>query len=415
MKNHRDIAEELDLFHSEAQGPGMAFWHPRGWRMFRTVKNHIRAAYEAESFQEVATPQFLKRELWETSGHWEKYADDMFVGAGFGEEPEYALKPMSCPAHILLYKRGVRSYKSLPLRLFEFGLVHRNERSGALNGLMRLRQFTQDDAHVFCRWDQVSQEIQAFLRRAERVYADYGYGRPQVFISTRPQRDYFGAPEDWERAELMLAEACAAASAEFVRQEGEGAFYGPKIELALKDGQGRQWQMGTIQLDFNMPERFDLHYIDAAGERRRPVILHQAVYGSIERWIGVLLETYQAALPAWVHPQPVVLASVGQDAVAYCESVGELLRRHGVPVEMDLANDSLAKKMKVLRRYKTPLVLIAGAQEMANDSIVVRRRGGEQALASRDELVAIVREALSVADCGDVSVSESTIEAAYAE
>ncbi len=377
MQKHRDIAQQLDLFHSEPVAPGMVFWHPNGLKLYNNVKRHIQKRYQAEGFLEIATPMFLKKSLWEISGHWDKFHDDMFVGTGHQEEAQYALKPMSCPAHILFFKKQVLSYRSLPYRVFEFGNVHRNEPSGALNGLMRLRQFTQDDAHVLCQWQDCISEIQNFLNRAKQIYSDYGYHELDVRISTQP-KSAFGEDSDWRKAEALLATACRDLAINVQYQLGEGAFYGPKIELMLKDHQGRFWQCGTIQLDFNMPKQFNLAYIDEAGERQTPIMLHQAIYGSLERWIGILLETHQGQLPAWVHPQPVAIASIHGQANAYCQMIQTRLASLGIDAILNDQEMRISKKIKQFHQQKTPLVIIAGNNEVLTNQLVMRTLDGQQ-------------------------------------
>ncbi|MDC9614439.1 threonine--tRNA ligase [Xenorhabdus khoisanae] len=372
MKTHREIAQQLDLFHSEPQGPGMIFWHPNGWRLFQAIQQHIRQLYQQHGFQEVRTPQFLKKELWQTSGHLTMYGENMFFGGDQEEIQDYALKPMSCPAHILLFKHSVHSYRELPVKLFEFGLVHRNESSGSLNGCLRLRQFTQDDAHVFCDWSQVQVEVNHFLNRARLVYSQYGYQQLSVKISTRPE---FALGDDalWQRAEQILIEVCQSESIDFELQVGEGAFYGPKIELALQDNLGREWQCGTVQLDFNLPERFDITYTNAAGEKERPVILHQAMYGSIERWLGMLLEVTQGALPEWIHPLPIAIATVNEAALDYANTIVDLLKSADLHVLADHSNSSVARKIKRFHQLKIPNILIVGEQEMKTRQVALRR------------------------------------------
>lgn len=372
MKTHREIAQQLDLFHSEPQGPGMIFWHPNGWRLFQAIQQHIRQLYQQHGFQEVRTPQFLKKELWQTSGHLTMYGEDMFFGGDQEDIQDYALKPMSCPAHILLFKHSVHSYRELPVKLFEFGLVHRNEPSGSLNGCLRLRQFTQDDAHVFCAWSQVQAEVGCFLNRARLVYSQYGYQQLSVKISTRPE-SALGDDASWQRAEQILIEACHSESIDFELQIGEGAFYGPKIELALQDNLGREWQCGTIQLDFNLPERFDIAYTNAAGEKERPVILHQAMYGSIERWLGMLLEVTQGALPEWIHPLPVAIATVSEAALDYAGTLVDLLNSADLHVLTDHSNSSVARKIKRFHQLKIPNILIVGEKEMKTRQVALRR------------------------------------------
>jgi threonyl-tRNA synthetase len=374
MKTHREIAEQLDLFHSEPEGPGMIFWHPNGWRLFQKVQNHMRRVYVRSGFEEINTPLFLKKELWKTSGHLEKFAGNMFMGGDAQSPGEYALKPMSCPAHILFYKRGVYSYRDLPFRIFEFGTVHRNEPSGSLNGCLRLRQFTQDDAHVFCEWSQAKTEILRFLCRAKQVYGDYGYQAMQVKLSTRPE-DCFGEPADWDRAEAILAGACRAAGHEFDYQVGEGAFYGPKLELSLKDAMGREWQCGTIQLDFNLPERFDISYVRRDQQYHRPVILHQAMCGSIERWIGILLESHQGKLPAWVHPLPVAVATTNNRVHEYAHEIERLLSDAEIPVLMDVSDNTVSRKIKRFHNLQIPCMVVIGERELHNHTVSLRQSG----------------------------------------
>jgi threonyl-tRNA synthetase len=380
MKSHREIAEQLDLFHSEPDGPGMIFWHPNGWRLFQTVQNHMRRVYQQSGFEEISTPLFLKKRLWEVSGHLEKFAHNMFLGGDSLSPEEYALKPMSCPAHILSYKRGVYSYRDLPLRMFEFGTVHRNEPSGSLNGCLRLRQFTQDDAHVFCEWSQAETEIIAFLCRAKQVYSHYGYTAMEVKISTRPE-NAFGEPSDWKNAEATLAAACQGAGYAYQYQIGEGAFYGPKIELSLKDAMGREWQCGTIQLDFNLPQRFDISYVRKDQHNARPVILHQAMYGSIERWIGILLECYQGKLPHWLHPVPVAIATIKSNLMEYAGEIQRLLRQADIPVLLDASENTVSRKIKRFHNMYIPYMIVVGEEEQKNRSVSLRVGNQTQVIA----------------------------------
>jgi threonyl-tRNA synthetase len=389
MKTHRELAEQLDLFHSEQQAPGMLFWHPNGWHLFQNIQEHMQRCYRQYGFKEVRTPQFMKKDLWHISGHMDMYAEDMFFGGEQSGDQEYALKPMSCPAHILMYKRGVHSYRDLPLKLFEFGLVHRNESSGSLNGCLRLRQFTQDDAHVFCAWPQVKHEVGQFLKRAKQIYSNYGYQALEVKISTQPEQA-LGDGASWQRAEEILKEACLAESVSFDIQVGEGAFYGPKIELALRDAIGRIWQCGTIQLDFNLPERFGLEFKNDQGEMEQPIILHQAVYGSIERWIGILLEVSQGALPEWIHPQPVVLVTVNDSVIAYANKIRTDLEQQGINVLCDFGDRSVGRKIKRSFELKIPNIVIIGEQEAQAGKLSVRR-GKQVEIIKESELVAFVK------------------------
>lgn len=371
MKSHREIAEQLDLFHSDPNGPGMVFWHPNGWRLFQTVLNHMRRTYQHNGFQEINTPVFLKQELWRISGHLDKFIDNMFMGGDRQSPSAYALKPMSCPAHILYFKRGVYSYRDLPFRIFEFGTVHRNEPSGSLNGCLRLRQFTQDDAHVFCKWDQAEAEIIGFLNRAKKVYGAYGFDGIQVKVSTQPENS-FGERADWERAENLLASACHAAGHKFDYQVGEGAFYGPKVELSLRDAMSREWQCGTIQLDFNLPQRFNIAYVEKGQQYQPPVILHQAMYGSIERWIGILLESYQDKLPAWIHPVPVAIATVADVAVKYAQEIEQLLATANISVMVDASNNTISRKLKRFHDLQVPCMLVLGQKEISGRYVNLR-------------------------------------------
>ncbi|AJQ93311.1 threonine--tRNA ligase [Gynuella sunshinyii] len=393
MKSHRDIGEKLDLFHSEPQAPGMMFWHPDGWRLFQNIENHMRTVYLANNFSEVRTPQFMKKELWQISGHLEKFADNMFMGGDADMPDDYALKPMSCPAHILYFQRGVHSYRELPIKLFEFGLVHRNEPSGALNGCLRLRQFTQDDAHVFCDWEQADAEIIAFIERAQLVYRSFGYHDFQIKVSTQPE-NAFGSNDDWRRAEQLLAKACQQAGHEFEWQVGEGAFYGPKIEISLRDSMGREWQCGTIQCDFNLPQRFDLSYVNEQNAFIRPVILHQAMYGSIERWIGILLENYQGILPAWIHPLPVAIAAVTEASRDYVQSLQQQLQSAGIASRIDVGSGSVSRKIKRFYQYHVPVMMIVGEQEADQQTVQIRLRDSKETMKTlnRDELVSFIRQ-----------------------
>ncbi|MEZ9230739.1 threonine--tRNA ligase [Vibrio amylolyticus] len=373
MKTHREIAEQLDLFHSESHAPGMMLWHPNGWRLFESIKSHMRRVYIRNGFEEVNTPVFMKQGLWQKSGHMDMFSDSMFFGSGKEGHDKYVLKPMSCPAHILLYKRGVHSHRELPIKLFEFGLVHRNESSGSLNGCLRARQFTQDDAHVFCRWEQAEDEVRQFLQRAKKVYRDYGYDQIEVKVSTQPEKA-LGDDEDWIRAQDVLVSACLNESLEAELQEGEGAFYGPKIELSLTDSMGRSWQCGTIQFDFNLANRFDVKYTNEEGDFEVPVIMHQAMYGSVERWIGILLEISQGDLPLWLHPQPVAIASVNESNCRFAKNVAEKLIDNDIPVFLDSSKSSVGRKMKRFHKKKIPFVITIGDHETAQGVVSIKSR-----------------------------------------
>lgn len=373
MKTHREIAEQLDLFHSEPQAPGMMFWHPNGWRLFESIKSHMRRVYIRNGFEEVNTPVFMKQELWQKSGHIDMFADNMFFGGSQEKQSGYVLKPMSCPAHILLYKRGVHSHRDLPIKLFEFGLVHRNESSGSLNGCLRTRQFTQDDAHVFCQWEQAEYEVRQFLQRAKKVYRDYGYEHIEVKVSTKPEKA-LGDDEGWIRAQDVLVSACLDENFQAELQEGEGAFYGPKIELSLTDSMGRSWQCGTIQFDFNLANRFDVKYTNEEGNFEAPVIMHQAMYGSVERWIGILLEMSQGDLPLWLHPQPVAIASVNDSNYHFSKNIADRLLETGIPVLADFSKSSMGRKMKRFHKKKIPFVITIGDHEVELSVVSIKNR-----------------------------------------
>ncbi len=372
--DHRLIGNRLDLFHQQEEAPGMAFWHPRGFALVAVVEDYIRRRMREALYREVRTPLLLARSLWEASGHWQKFGDAMFSLAE--AERQFALKPMSCPGHIQIFNQRVRSFRELPLRLAEFGLCHRNEPSGALHGLMRGRAFVQDDAHVFCTEAQIVGEVARFCALLRRVYADFGFDEVSVGFSTRPA-ERAGADALWDRAEAALAEAAREAGLAPVKQPGEGAFYGPKLEFALRDNRGRLWQCGTIQLDFVLPERLDAHYVDAANRRERPAILHHAVLGSIERFVAILLEHYRGELPLWLAPEQLAVCTIGEGQDAYAERVGSVLSGEGFRVALDLRPERLARKILDARARAIPLLLALGPREAAAESVALRRRHGK--------------------------------------
>jgi len=403
MYDHRDIARAMDLFHFEDHSPGIVFWHPMGWRLYQSVEHFMRHIYEAHGFQEVQSPIVLSRSLWERSGHWQKFGEQMFlVGSSNlkqsakeqqknqqeGDQQEadkpkqelsaidldYALKPMSCPAHIAIYQAEKRSYRKIPMRLMEFGIVHRNEPSGTLSGCMRLRQFVQDDAHIFCRDADLKQEIGNFLDMVHRVYSAFGYSNFALKISLRPEQR-LGSDQLWDKAEAALMQACQALGSSYDVLPGEGAFYGPKIEVSLQDHLGRSWQCGTIQVDFNLPQIFDLAFVNAEGQLERPVMLHQAVLGSLERWIGILLENQGGALPLWLAPVQVAIASVSEKSSGWAETVFSRLKQQGIRAELYASDQTIAKKIRDLSERKVPLIAIVGEHEAANQTINLRRLG----------------------------------------
>jgi threonyl-tRNA synthetase len=382
--DHRALGQRLDLFHFQDEAPGMAFWHPRGFTIYRQLEEAVRRRLRLSGYREVRTPQLLRRPIWETSGHWQSFAADMFVVDG---EAPAALKPVSCPGHLQIVHHAQLSYRDLPLRLAELGLVHRNEPSGVLHGLFRLRQFTQDDGHIFCSEAQVDAEIAQFAGALRAFYAGFGFVDIEVALSTRPA---VRAGDDavWDRAEALLADAARAAGLVFVVQPGEGAFYGPKLEFALRDRLGRAWQCGTIQLDFILPARFGAFYVDASGARRPPVMLHRAFLGSFERFLGLLLEQSRGALPDWLAPVQLVVALVGGAPLEYAERIARQAEALGLRVELDARHETLARKLVDAHAAGTPHVAIAGQREAAASALTIRDRDGAQRTLPLDEALA---------------------------
>lgn len=372
-RDHRKIGAQLDLFHSQPEAPGMVFWHDRGWRIYLAIKDYIRNRLREADYQEVHTPSVVDRSLWEKSGHWDNFGDDMFITSS--EDRVYAIKPMNCPCHVQIFNQGLKSYRDLPLRMAEFGSCHRNEPSGALHGLMRVRNFVQDDAHIFCTEDQIRDEVLAFNALVFDVYRDFGFEDVQVKLSTRPEQRV-GSDEVWDKAEAALAEALDEAGIEYQLQPGEGAFYGPKIEFSLTDCIGRVWQCGTMQVDFSMPGRLDAAYIDEHGERKVPVMLHRAILGSVERFIGVLLEHYAGDLPLWLTPVQVVVMNITDAQADYVRQVSESLQKQGFRVETDLRNEKVGYKIRGRTLEKIPYLVIVGDREVENSQVAVRLRDG---------------------------------------
>ncbi len=372
--DHRDLGQRLDLFHFQEEAPGMVFWHPRGFLLYQVLENQLRQLVRDQGYHEVRTPQVLSQRIWESSGHWQSFREEMLV-VNDGDRA-FALKPVSCPGHIEIVRRMAPSYRDLPIRLAEFGLVHRNERSGSLHGLFRLRQFSQDDGHVFCSEDQIDDEIDRFCRSLRAFYAELGFADLDVSFSGRPNQSE-GVDSLWERAEKVLEAAALKSGLDFHPQPGQGAFYGPKLDFSLKDRLGRLWQCGTIQLDYVLPERFDIHYVGSGGDRRKPVILHRALFGSLERFIGILLEHYQGALPAWLAPEQVLLAPVG-GADGYAESVLQRVSATNLRARIDCQRDSLARKVVEAHEQGIPFVVVVGPRERAAGSVRIRERSGRQ-------------------------------------
>ncbi len=371
-RDHRKLGKELDLFHMDEHSPGTVFWHPKGWVVWQQVEQYMRQVYRDNGYQEVKGPQILDRGLWEKTGHWDKYRDNMFVTES--EKRDYALKPMNCPGHILIFKQGIKSYRDLPLRYGEFGQCHRNEPTGGLHGIMRVRAFTQDDGHIFCTEDQVQAEVQAFTTLLQNVYKDFGFRDIIYKLSTRPAQR-IGTEESWDRAEAALAQGLRASGCDFEILPGEGAFYGPKIEYTLKDALGRPWQCGTIQIDPNLPERLDAEFVGEDGVRHRPLMLHRAIVGSLERFIGILIEQHAGALPAWLAPVQVVVATITDAQHDYVAEVVKSLQKQGVRVQADLRNEKITYKIREHSLQKVPYILVAGDKEKASGSVAVRARG----------------------------------------
>jgi len=372
-RDHRKLGRQLDLFHLQDEAPGMVFWHPKGWTIWQEVEQYLRRVLAAHGYLEVKTPMIMDRQLWERSGHWQNYAEHMFTTAA--ENRDYAIKPMNCPGHIQIFNQGLRSYRDLPMRLAEFGSCHRNEPSGALHGVMRVRAFVQDDAHIFCTEAQVLPETAAFIDLLQQIYADFGFTDILVKLSTRPDKR-IGSDEVWDRAEVALAQALDAKGLSYDLQPGEGAFYGPKIEFSLKDCLGRVWQCGTLQLDFALPERLAAHYIAENNERQVPVMLHRAILGSLERFIGILIEHYAGAMPLWLAPQQAIVLNISEKQAAYAEQVAADLRRSGLRVETDLRNEKITYKIREHSLDKLPYQIVVGDKEVAAKLVAVRTRGG---------------------------------------
>ena len=373
-RDHRKLGKELDLFHIDDHAPGLVFWHPKGWTVWQQVEQYMRRVYRDNGYQEVKGPQILDQTLWEKTGHWDKYRDNMFVTES--EKRDYALKPMNCPGHILIFKQGIKSYRDLPLRYGEFGQCHRNEPSGGLHGIMRVRGFTQDDGHIFCTEDQILPECDTFTKVLKQVYADFGFTEILYKVSTRPAAR-IGSDELWDKAEKALMDSLRHSGCEFVISEGDGAFYGPKIEYTLKDALGREWQCGTIQVDFNLSERLDAEYVAEDGSRQRPVILHRAIVGSLERFIGILIEQHAGALPVWLAPVQVVVAGITDAQADYVQEVAKALQKQGLRVETDLRNEKITYKIREHALQKLPYILVVGDKERASGAVAVRARGNK--------------------------------------
>jgi threonyl-tRNA synthetase len=393
-RDHRKLGRQLELFHVQDEAPGMVFWHPNGWAIWQQIEQYMRRALSASGYREVKTPQVMDRVLWERSGHWENYREHMFTT--HSEHRDYAVKPMNCPGHVQIFNHGLKSYRDLPLRLAEFGSCHRNEPSGALHGIMRVRGFTQDDAHIFCREDQVQGEAADFIDLLKRIYADFGFHDILIKLSTRPEKR-IGADDVWDRAEAALGAALDAKGLAWETNPGEGAFYGPKIEFSLKDSIGRVWQCGTLQLDFALPGRLGAEYVDEDNTRKVPVMLHRAILGSLERFIGILIENHAGALPVWLAPVQVVVMNISAAQAAYTEQVVRTLRAAGLRVEGDLRNEKITFKIREHSLMKLPFQLVIGDKEVAAEQVAVRVRGGQDlGQMSVDEFIRRLRSELPV-------------------
>ena len=390
-RDHRKLGREMDLFHMQPEAPGQIFWHPNGWRVYTTLQDYMRRQQERDGYVEVNTPQVIDRKLWEASGHWDKYQDHMFIvevdEEHAREKSVNALKPMNCPGHVQIYNQGLKSYRELPLRMAEFGSCNRYEPSGALHGIMRVRGFTQDDAHIFCRSDQIEAETKKFIAFLSNVYKDLGFAEFSIKFSDRPEKRA-GSDDIWDKAEAALRNATHAAECEFTLNPGEGAFYGPKLEFVLTDAIGREWQCGTLQVDFVLPERLDANYIGQDGEKHRPVMLHRACLGSFERFIGILIENFAGKLPFWLAPRQVVVAAIVSDANSYCGKVVDALRAKGVKAETDLRNEKINYKVREHSLAKVPVILACGKREVEQNTVAVRRLGENQTSTSTIEEIA---------------------------
>ena len=401
-RDHRKIGKNLDLFHLQEEASGMVFWHDNGWRIYREVENYIRDVIQKNGYQEVRTPQVVDRTLWEKSGHWDKFGDMIF--STHSENRDYAVKPMNCPCHVQIFNQGLKSYRDLPLRMAEFGSCHRNEPSGTLHGLMRLRGFTQDDAHIFCTEDQIQDEVSTFMDLLQEVYADFGFNDIIVKLSTRPE-NRVGSDEEWNKAEHALERALNNKGLEWDLQPGEGAFYGPKIEFSLKDCLGRVWQCGTIQVDFSMPGRLDAKYIADDGSKQVPVMLHRAILGSLERFIGILIEEYAGAFPTWLSPRQVVVMGISEHQAEYAKKITKELQNKGFRADIDLRNEKIGYKIREHTLRRIPYLIVVGDREAQNNAVAVRTRKGEDlGVMTLDEFTQTLHE--DVARRGRINIEE---------
>ena len=391
-RDHRKLGKQLDLFHLQDEAPGMVFWHPKGWALWQTIEQHMRKERNAAGYKEVKTPQIMDKTFWEKSGHWDNYKDNMFVTSS--EKREYAVKPMNCPGHVQIFNNGLRSYRDLPMRLAEFGSCHRNEPSGALHGLMRVRGFVQDDAHIFCTEDQIVSEARAFNELLVRIYKQFGFHDVSVKLSLRPEKRA-GSDDVWDKAEQGLREALTACGVEWDELPGEGAFYGPKIEYHVKDALGRSWQCGTLQLDFVLPERLDAEYVTENNDRARPVMLHRAILGSLERFIGILIENHAGSFPLWLAPVQMVIMNITENQADYCREVAAKLQAAGFRVELDLRNEKIGYKIRDNSQYRFPYQIVVGDKEKQENKVAVRRKAEDLGSLDLDDFIAQLQQEIS--------------------
>lgn len=390
MKDHREISTALDLFHFEEHSPGMVFWHPQGFKLYHTIEKYMRKIHEKYGYKEIKTPMMLNKTLWEKSGHWDKFDDGIFVVPTEDENKTiYAIKPMNCPGSIQVYQKGVKSYKTLPERLFEFGSVHRNEPSGSLAGIMRLRQFTQDDSHIYCTDDQILSETKNYIDMLHEVYNTFGFDEIVVKLATRCEKR-IGDDALWDKAEKALEDACFQNGLKYIVAPGESAFYGPKLEFTLKDNLDRDWQCGTIQIDFNMCKRLGAVYIDEEGKKQHPVLIHHAVLGSMERWVGVLLENSNGELPLWLAPTQMIVANITSEVEDYAREIYDALIMNGFNAELDIRNEKINKKIKDSQKIRVPYMLIVGGREKGNNEVNIRKLDGSQSNGNIDDFISDV-------------------------
>ncbi|MCP1659484.1 threonine--tRNA ligase [Neisseria perflava] len=391
-RDHRKLGKQLDLFHLQDEAPGMVFWHPKGWALWQAIEQHMRKELDAAGYKEIKTPMMMDKSFWERSGHWENYKDNMFITQS--EKREYAIKPMNCPGHVQVFNNSLRSYRDLPMRLAEFGSCHRNEPSGALHGLMRVRGFVQDDAHIFCTEEQIVSEAQAFNELLVRIYKQFGFHDVSVKLSLRPEQRA-GSDEIWDKAEQGLRDALTACGVEWEELPGEGAFYGPKIEYHVKDALGRSWQCGTLQLDFVLPERLDAEYVTENNDRARPVMLHRAILGSLERFIGILIENHAGSFPLWLAPVQMVIMNITENQADYCREVAARLQTEGFRVELDLRNEKIGYKIRDNSQYRYPYQIVVGDKEKQDNKVAVRRKAEDLGSLNLDDFIAQLKQEIA--------------------